>query len=139
MDKFTRNYLMILGGIALLILVMVLYESPIVWRLNGQLKDNETLAEYPYRYRVLDFRNGVATLSTPRAANFGAFRALRILYPELADEPDDSPLLYEAQREMARVQALAVEVIKSNPEVSRVAWKLDERWLYNNGIDADLL
>lgn len=128
-----------LGGIALLILVMVLYESPIVWRLNGQLKDNEALAEYPYQYRVLDFRNGVATLSTPRAANFGAFRALRILYPELADEPDDSPRLYEAQEEMARVQALAAGVIKANPEVSRIAWKLDERWLYNNGVDPDLL
>lgn len=123
----------------MLVLAVILYESPMVWRLNGQLKDDETLAEYPYRFRVLDFGNGVATLSTPRAANFGAFRALRILFPELADEPDDSPKLYAAQEEMARIQALAADVVKADPDVQRVVWKLDERWLRNNGIDPDLL
>lgn len=139
MDKFTRSYLVILGGIALLVLVMVLYESPMVWRLNGQLEDNAALSEYPYRFRVVDFRNGVATVTSPRAANFGAFRALRILFPELADEPDDSPRLYEAQQELARVQALAAEVLVSHPDVSRVAWTLDRRWLNDNGINPALL
>lgn len=139
MDKFTRNYLIILGGIALLVLGLVLYESPMVWKLNGQLKDNETLAEYPYQFRVVDFRNGVATVTSPRAANFGAFRALRILFPELADEPDDSPRLYAAQQELASVQALAAELIVAHPDVSRVAWTLDRRWLNNNGINPDLL
>lgn len=139
MDKFTRNFLVIFGVIALLVLAMVLYEGPKVWQLNRVLKDTEALAAYPYRFRVLDFHNGVATVSAPHAANFVALRALRILYPELADEADDSPELDEAQQEMARFQALAVQVIKSDPEVTSVVWKLDERWLYENGVNPNLL
>ena len=139
MDRFTRNYLIILGVIALIVLVAIFYESPKVWALNGLLKDEAELAEYPYQFRVLDFNNGVATVSTPRAANFNAFRALRILFPELARVSDDSPRLYEAQQELARVQSVAAEVVKAAPDVERVAWHLDERWLRNNGINPDLL
>ena len=139
MDKFTRIYLTILGVVALIVLVAVFYESPKVWALNGLLKDEAELAEYPYRFRVLDFDNGVATVSTPRAANFDAFRALRILFPELGRVPDDSPRLYEAQQELARVQSVAAEVVRGDPDVDRVAWKLDERWLRDNGINPDLL
>ncbi len=126
---------MALIGIALVVLLMVVFEGPMVWRLNGQLEDNETVAAYPYRYRVIDFRNGVATLSTPLATNFGADRFLRILHPELADEPDDSTRLEAARQEMDRVRLVAVEVVQSNPEVTRIAWKLDRRWLNNNGVD----
>ena len=108
-----------------------------VWKLNGQLEDNETLAAYPYPYRVLDFRNGVATLSMPHADDAGIAVALRALFPELADVPDDSPQLEAARREMARVRAIAAEVVISHPDVSRVDWMLDRRWLNDNGIDAD--
>ena len=125
-----------LGGVALLVLVMVIFEGPMVWKLNGQLEDNETLAAYPYPYRVLDFRNGVATLSTPHADDAGAARAIRALFPALADAPDDSPRLAEALLEMARMRAIAAEVVISHPDVGRVDWMLDRRWLNDNGIDA---
>jgi len=139
MDKFLRVYLIVLGAILLVVLVAVFYESPQIRVLNGLLKDEAVLVEYPYQFRVLDFDDGVATVSTPRAANFDAFRALRILFPELAQVPDDSPRLYEAQQELARVQSVAAEVVKASPNVDRVVWNLDERWLRNNGINPDLL
>ncbi len=139
MDKFLRVYLIILGVILLVVLVAVFYESPQIRALNGLLKDEAVLVEYPYQFRVLDFDDGVATVSTPRAANFDAFRALRILFPELAQVPDDSPRLYEAQQKLARVQSVAAEVVNASPDVDRVVWNLDERWLRNNGINPDLL
>jgi hypothetical protein len=139
MDRFTRIYVAILGVVALVVLVAVFYESPKVGALNALLSDEAELAQYPYEFRVMDFDDGVATLSTPRAANFSAFRALRILFPELADEPDDSPRLYEAQQELAQLQARAAEAVRADPDVTRVAWKLDEGWLRDNGINPDLL
>lgn len=139
MDKFTRIYLAVLGVAAILVLIAVFYESPKVGGLNRLLADEAALADYPYRFRVLGFEDGVATMSTPRAANFSAFRALRILFPELADEPDDSPRLYDAQQKLAEIQAAAADLVRSDPDVSRVAWKLDERWLRSHGINPDLL
>ncbi len=139
MDRFTRNYLMVLGVIALIVLIMVFYESPKVSALNDRLSNVTEISEYPYPFRVLNFDNGVATISSPRAHAFNAFRALRIIFPAMASEPDDSPLLYQAQEELARIQSLAAETIESDPDVNRVAWKLDERWLRSNGINPDLL
>jgi len=139
MDKFTRIYLSVLGGIALIVLVAILYESPKVGVLNERLENQIELADYPYRFRVLEFDDGVATLSTPRAPNFSAFRALRLLFPALADEPDDSARLYDAQQELARLQTLAANVVTDDPDVNRIAWKLDERWLRDNDINPDLL
>jgi hypothetical protein len=139
MDRFTRNYLIVLGTIALIVLVAVFYESPKIGALNDRLASVPELSEYPYTFRVLHFDNGIATVSSPRAHSFNAFRALRIIFPAMAGEPDDSPRLYEAQEELARLQNLAAETVRADPEVNGIAWELDDRWLRSNGINPDLL
>mgnify|MGYP006303083623 FL=1 len=139
MDPFIRNYSIVLGIIALVVLGLIFYESPKVGQLNDLLAENAELADYPYTFRVLAFDNGVATVTTPRSASFNAFRALRILYPSLANEDDDSRRLYDAQLELAGVQELAARIVKSDPEVDSVRWELDERWLRSNGVNPELL
>lgn len=139
MDRFTRNYSIILAIIAVIVLVWVFYESPDVSRLNAKLSENAELADYPYRFRVLGLENGVATMSSPRSASFPAYRALAILYPELHDEAPDSPAMIEAQQEMARVQKIARDIVAGSDDVSRVVWTLDENWLLGKGIDPNLL
>ena len=139
MDPFIRNYSIALGIIVLIVLGVLFYEPAEVRMLNKVLSENTELTAYPYRFRVLEFENGSATLSTPRTQKFNAFRALRILFPSLANEDDSSRRLYDAQLELARVQELAATTVLGQPEVDRVRWKLDERWLRNNGIDPDLL
>ena len=139
MDKFTRNYSIVFGSLALVALFWFLYESPEVGRLNDRLSQNSELSQYPYTFRVLEFRNGVATISTPRSAEFPAIRALAILYPELRDEAPDSQPMVAAQREMARIQGLARSTVVESKKVDRVVWELDETWLRNQGIDPDRL
>lgn len=139
MDKFTRSYSIVLAGIVAVGLVWVFYESPGVSRLNAALEANAELEGYPYRFRALELSNGVATLSTPRSADFPAYRALGILYPALGGEAPDSPAMLEAQQELARVQGIARQVVIADQDVSRVVWALDERWLHANGIDASSL
>jgi hypothetical protein len=141
MDPFIRNYSIILGIIVLIVLGVLFYESPEVRSLNKRLAEQTELTEYPYRFRVLDVNseNGTVTLTTPRTQKFNAFRALRIIFPSLANEDDDSQRLYDAQLDLARVQELAAATVLTDPDMKRVRWELDERWLRDNGIDPDLL
>ncbi len=135
MDKFTRIYSAILVAGVVVVSFWVLYESPDVSRLNGLLSENAALAAYPYRFRVLGLEDGVATMSTPRSADFPAHRALAILHPALRNQPPDSPAMLDAQREMARMQGIARGIVAGSGDVDRVVWKLDENWLRAQGID----
>jgi hypothetical protein len=139
MDKFTRVYSIILAVIVVVALVVVFYERPAVSRLNTLLEADPAVSAYPYRFRVLELKEGVATLGTPRSADFPASRALGILFPELRDEMPDSPAMLDAQKELARVQAIAKRTVEASEDVDRVTWELDEKWLRNAGIDPDQL
>ena len=139
MDRYTRSYLLGLAATGLIVLFIVWYESPVVGELNERLAANAELAGYPYRFRVLDLDGTVATLGTPRSPEFPAHSALMILFPELRKEPLDSEVLVAAQREMARIQYLAKDIVERSPAVEQVTWKLDEVWLRSNGVNPDLL
>ena len=90
MDTFTRNYSIALVVIGAILLFRLFYEPPGVSLLNDRLADNAELAAYPYRFRVLTLEEGVASMSTPRSAEFPVYRALPLLFPELRDEAPDS-------------------------------------------------
>ncbi len=135
MDKFIRNYSIAIGAVAILAAFWLFREASGVGRLNDLLAQNAEIRDYPYRYRVLELRGGVATMSTPRSAKFPAYRTLGILYPELRDEASDSEAMLHAQEEMARIQALARSAIVRSEGADRVDWELDETWLRNQGID----
>jgi hypothetical protein len=139
MERYTRNYLIGLAALGIVVLISVYYESPVIGRLNDRLAANADVAAYPYRFRVLDLDQGVAMMGTPRSPEFSAHRALMILFPELADEPLDSEVLVAAQQEMARIQYIARDIVEQSADVDRVSWKLDESWLRSNGVDPDLL
>ncbi len=139
MDKFTRNYSLLLAAAGLFLLFYLFYESPDVRRLNTLLKNDSVLASYPYRFRVTGLENGVATMTTPRSAEFPAYRALAILYPALAGEAADSEAMIEAQESLAAVQARAQKTVVDAEGVNRVRWQLDENWLRGSGINPDTL
>ena len=135
MVKFTRNYSIILAAVVVTALIWVRYESPGVAKLNTLLSENTDLAAYPYRFRVLSLEDGVATVSTPRSAEFPAYRALAILYPQLRGISPDSSAMFDAQQEMARVQGIARNIVAKSDDVNRVMWQLDENWLLSEGVD----
>ena len=139
MDKFTRNYTIALLIIGAILLFRLFYETPGVSSLNATLAEHAELAAYPYRFRVLGFDDGVATMSTPRSAEFPAYRALVILYPQLRDHAPDSQAMIDAQQELARVQGIARRIVAESDDVTRVVWQLDEAWLRAAGFDPSRL
>ncbi len=98
MDRFTRNYLIVFGAVVggLVLWWGIANWQPQVWRLNGLLDDEPTLAAFSYRFRVLELVDGVASVTTPRTAEMPAARFLGILRPELAGRREDDAALIAA-------------------------------------------
>ena len=134
MDKFTRNYSIILGIIVLVVLVWALYEDPLVSDLNDLLEQDSEVVGYPYQFQVLRFQNGVAIMSTPRSSAFPVHRALGILFPNLASRAQDNPDLMQAQQELARIQKRAKTIVMESGKVNSVRWELDKNWLNQHGV-----
>jgi hypothetical protein len=134
MDKFTRNYSIILGIIVLVVLVWALYEDPQVSDLNDLLKQDSEVASYPYQFQVLRLQNGIAIMSTPRSSAFPVHRALGILFPRLANRAQNNLDVMEAQQELARIQKRAKAIVLESVNVKSVRWELDKSWLSQHGI-----
>jgi gamma-glutamyltranspeptidase len=134
MDRFTRNYIVVLAVIGLAALVWALYEDPKVAELNDLLEADTALAAYAYQFRVLRLENGIATMSTPRSSAFPVYRALGILHPPLAGRSQDDPDLMKAQAELARLQKRARAMVVASPGVNNVRWELDDDWLAQHGV-----
>jgi len=134
MDKFTRNYSIILGAIVLVLLVWVLYEDPLVSDLNDLLEQDSAVAGYPYQFKVLRLQNGIAIVSTPRSSAFPVHRALGILFPNLANRAQDNPDVMKAQQTLAGIQKQVKAIIVKSGKVNSVRWELDKNWISRHGI-----
>ena len=128
LDSFTRNYLYVLAGLALVGCIWWLSSLDFrVIEINELLEADTRLAVYPYPFRV-------AQVSSPRSATLSAIQSLRVMYPELQQRSAVSDEMMVAQEELARTQSYAGELVKSQQGVSSVRWVLDRRWLENNGV-----
>ena len=134
LDRGTRNYALFLLALLLLWLGWALYEDPLVSSLNRRLGDDPELAAFPYRFRVLDVSNGVATIGTPRSSAVPVARVLGILYPNVAGKPETSDAYLRAQQQLARTQTRARDMILEAPQIEAVRWQLDRDWLMKHGI-----
>ncbi len=136
MDTFTRNYSMGLASLVLGLILFWLYSlwAPRVWELNKILEAEPVVATYPYAFRVTEFSDGVATLSTPRSFSFPVVRLLPILYPELANLAQEDPRMVAAQQRLIDAQKRAMALVEEHSDVREVRWVLDVGWLADHGI-----
>ena len=135
MDRYTRNYLIIIGTmVGLFAAVWLANLNPRVWELNDLLEDDPQLSSYPYQFRVLTLENGIASVSSPRSSQVPAVRFLGIIRPQLANRQDNDPDVIAAQKELASLQARARELILAEPDVDRVYWQIDSAWYAEHGV-----
>jgi len=139
MDRFTRNYSIVLGLILLVVLGGWLKSAwqPRVWEINEKLAADPVLAQYPYPFRLRALRDGVAVLSTPRSPEFPAIRFLAVIQPELANKDQDDPAMIAAQQALIEHQRHAQALLLAQPGVTRVDWELDTQWLASRGVHID--
>jgi len=135
MDRFTRNYLIGLGVIALLGAAWWLTTLDFrAGELNRILDDDPLVAGYVYQFRVRSVQNGVAEMYTPRSAEVSAMRFLGLVRPELKRLGSEDAEMIAAEQELARVQAHARSLILEQPDVDRVRWVLDRGWYEGRGV-----
>lgn len=102
--------------------------------LSNLLARNTDIARYPYLFKVASVSDGVAIMYSPRSADASAIRSLRFMYPSLVYENDDSKKMVDAQMELARIQKKAASIVRNQPDIKKVEWELDKRWLSNHGV-----
>ncbi len=136
MDRFTRIYSIAIGVILIGALAVWIGSvwKPQVWELDQVLEADPLVSSYPYRFRVVSFENGVATISTPRSFDVPAYRFLAIIHPNLTNKADNDPQAIAAQQELIDHQKRAQGLILAQPQVESVQWELDTQWLAARGI-----
>lgn len=136
MDRFTRIYSIAIGVIVIGALAVWIASAwkPQVWELDQVLEADPLVSSYPYRFRVVSFENGVATISTPRSFDVPAYRFLAIIHPNLTNKADNDPQVIAAQQELIDHQKRAQGLILAQAQVESVEWQLDTQWLAARGI-----
>ncbi len=136
MDRFTRNYSMILGVVLIAALALWVKSiwQPRVWELDDLLESDPQLSSYPYQFRLRSLEKGVAVLSTPRSFEVPAMRFLEIIHPNLATKSQDDPAMVAAQQELIDHQKRAMGLMLAQPDVQSVDWQLDTQWLADHGV-----
>ncbi len=136
MDRFTRNYSVLLGIILVAALVFWVKSAwqPQVWKLGDVLESDPQLTSYPYQFRLRSLENGVAVISTPRSFDVPAIRFLEIIHPKLAGRNQDDPEMIAAQQDLIDHQKRAMGLMLAQPGVKSVDWELDTQWLADHGV-----
>lgn len=136
MDRFTRNYSILLGAVVIVALFFWIQSvwQPKVWELDEVLTADSVLADYHYQFRVRSFEDGVAVISTPRSFDIPAIRFLEIIHPKLAGKAQDDPEMIAAQQDLIDHQKRAMGLILAQPGVDNVDWQLDTQWLADHGV-----
>jgi hypothetical protein len=134
MDKFSRNYSIVLAIVVGALLFLFTHKNPELAEMNALLDADSELAAYPYTFRVLRIEDRVAIMTTPRSPEFPAYRALGLLFPDLANLPQEDPRLMQGQLVMAGIQEHAREIVLGTGHVSQVEWEIDRQWLADHGV-----
>lgn len=135
LDRFTRNYLIILSTVAVFAAAwFLLNRDPRVSEINERLAADPALADYPYRFRVFSLEAGVATLGSPRSAQVPVMRFLRTAFPELSRTAVDDPAMMAAQDVLVEKHARAEALVLAEADVTRIRWQLDERWFNEHAV-----
>lgn len=120
--------------IATFFVAWIIYSNMSIIFINNKVLEDAELSSYPYPFRILRKDGNTAIMGSLRSADVPASIALRILFPELKDTPDNSQVVQHAQKEMARLQARAKDIVLLNSDFSYVRWELDENWFRIQGI-----
>ena len=134
MDTFVKVYLVLLLAAIVGAAFYFLGQDERVVAINDRLQAAPSLADYPYRFRVLSLEDGVATMTSPRTAEMGPLHFLRVLDPSLIDKDVVHPDMMAAQDLLVEKQSEAERLVREEPDVNQVRWELDRKWYRENAV-----
>ena len=114
--------------IASFFVIWIVYSNMSIIFINNKIMEDPELSAYPYSFRILRKDGNTAVMGSLRSAEIPVSTALKIMFPELEGQPDNSRFMYHEQHEMAKLQARAQEIVLKNSNFDHVRWELDENW-----------
>jgi len=110
--------------------------DPRVEALNQAIHEicSPALRGYPYTFRVLRLEGGVAVMATPRSPEVPVYRMIGAIYPNLAGKAPNDPDFVAVEKELAKIQSEARQIVLDQAGISGVKWELDQNWLIAHGI-----
>ena len=124
MDSLTRNSIFISIILFVLLVVSIGWDRfgvrPRIWELNEMVEQDPVLANYPYHFKVVQFLNGVATLTSPHANEVPIQPFLETIDPALAGKASTDPALIAAAQRLTEAEMRAVELMTAEPDVDSV-------------------
>jgi hypothetical protein len=120
----------------LVMVVAALFVGWLGWRgfevisLNEELKADKKVANYPYQHRVLRVEGSTAIMSSLRSHTTSTQKALSTLFPGMRNLGDSHRDWQRAERELARIQARAGDIVLSDSGINRIRWELDDNWYH---------
>lgn len=95
------------------------------------------LKSFPYEFKVVRLEGvdgEIAVMGTPRSSEVPVFRMIGVIYPNLSGKSPMHPDFIAAEKELAKIQSEARQVVLSQHGVSSVKWELDKNWLIAHNI-----
>ncbi|MFE8072158.1 hypothetical protein QQM79_13970 [Marinobacteraceae bacterium S3BR75-40.1] len=129
-----RKQFLIVMLVAGLFVVWLGWRGATVIQINQQISSDAELQDYPYPFRVLRFEGDTAVMATLRSPRVSTREALQTLFPSLQSLSVNHREWQRAEREFARLQARASEIVLRQSRAGRIRWELDENWYYLNGM-----
>lgn len=113
--------------------------DPKVDMLNEALHQagSRELQGYPYLFKVIRLEGvdgEIAVMGTPRSSEVPVFRMIGVINPNLSGKSPMHPDFVAAEKELAKVQSEARQIVLSQHGVSSVKWELDKNWLIAHNI-----
>jgi len=120
--------------IASFFVAWIVYSNMSIIFVNNIVMEDKELNAYPYPFRILRKEGNTAIMGSLRSTDIPVSTALKILFPELKDTPDNDKVIQQAQKQMTRLQAKAKDIVLRNSDFDSVNWELDENWFRLHGI-----
>ncbi len=120
--------------IASFFVAWIVYSNMSIIFINNIVMEDKELNAYPYPFRILRKEGNTAIMGSLRSTEIPVSTALKILFPELKDTTDNDNEIQQAQKQMARLQAKAKDIVLRNSDFDSVNWELDENWFRLHGI-----
>jgi hypothetical protein len=106
-------------------------------QMNTTLAADVELASYPYQFKVLSLKNGVAEISSPRSGEVPVIQFLRIIHPEFKNSSVMDESVMAAQDKLAGMQSRAGKLVSDMKGVDSIRWTIDRKWYASNGVYLD--
>ncbi len=135
MNKGTKIYALVLITICVGLMFAFFYQPARVRELNQKLEHRAEIRNFPYHFKVLRIKQGIATINSPISTEVPCGKVIGLIFPQVKGLSMLSDDYQQAREQLARVQTEIEKTTLAESDIRKVKWQLDRGWLIQNGVN----